>query len=192
MMVLVQTRSHSTTQMSLAIMTLITPSVLFGIIAGAYVDRWDKRTVLIGTNALRGLVTLGYSFFAPTLGLVYLVNFLFSTIGQFFAPAEAAMIPTIVPKRGLMQANSLFHLTFTASQLIGLVLLGPLIVNLIGVDGLFVLVAILFVACAVLVWPLPSGTGGRASDRRSPWKVSGRTSAKSSASCGPTRWSCWR
>lgn len=162
MMVLVQTRSHSSTQMSLAIMTLIVPSVLFGIIAGAYVDRWDKRAVLIATNALRSLVTLGYVFFSEILGLVYLVNFLFSTIGQFFAPAEAAMIPTIVPRRRLLQANSLFHLTFTASQLIGIVLLGPLVVNLLGVHGLFGLVAVLIGLCAALVWPLPRATGGTA------------------------------
>jgi MFS family permease len=157
MMVLVQTKSHSSTQMSLAIMTLIVPSVLFGIVAGAYVDRWDKRAVLIGTNALRAVVTLGYIGLAGFLPLIYVVNFLFSTIGQFFAPAEAAMIPAIVARRNLMQANSLFHLTFTASQLIGIVLLGPLVVNLIGVDGLFGLVAVLIGLCAVLVWPLPFG-----------------------------------
>ena len=42
MMVLVQNSSGSSTQMSLAIMTLVVPSVLFGIVAGAYVDRWDN------------------------------------------------------------------------------------------------------------------------------------------------------
>src|SRR5438067_332410 len=57
MMVLVQHKSGSTTQMSVAIMSLIVPSVLFGIIAGAYVDRWDKRGVLIATNALRAVIT---------------------------------------------------------------------------------------------------------------------------------------
>jgi MFS family permease len=168
MMVLVQTRSHSSTQMSLAIMTLIVPSVLFGIVAGAYVDRWDKRAVLIGTNALRAIVTLGYMAFTELLPLVYVTNFLFSTIGQFFAPAEAALIPTIVPRRRLIQANSLFHLTFTASQLVGIVLMGPLVVNLAGVDGLFGLVAVLIGLCAVLVWPLPRGLGAPRQDVDNP------------------------
>ena len=53
------------------------------------------------------VVTLGYVFFADLLGLVYVVNFVFSTIGQFFAPAESAMIPTIVPRQRLLAANSL-------------------------------------------------------------------------------------
>ena len=169
MMVLVQNSSGSSTQMSLAIMTLVVPSVLFGIVAGAYVDRWDKRLVLIGTNALRAVITLGYIAFAPgpggegvhRLAFIYVVNFIFSTVGQFFGPAEAAMIPTIVPRQRLMQANSMFHLTFTASQLIGLVLLGPVLVTLWGVDGLFVVVAVAIGACALLCWPLPAGTGAR-------------------------------
>jgi MFS family permease len=169
MMVLVQNSSGSSTQMSLAIMTLVVPSVLFGIVAGAYVDRWDKRLVLIGTNALRAVITLGYILFAPgdngegvhRLALIYVVNFAFSTVGQFFAPAEAAMIPTIVARPRLLQANSLFHLTFTASQLAGLVLLGPLLVTLWGVHGMFMAVAALIGACALLCWPLPAGTGAR-------------------------------
>src|SRR5947199_171031 len=65
MVVLVQSRSHSSTQMSLAILTLIIPSALFGIIAGAYVDRWDKRLVLIWTNALRRVWPLPRAASAP-------------------------------------------------------------------------------------------------------------------------------
>lgn len=156
LLVLVQTRSNSSAQLSLAILTVILPSVLFGLVAGAYVDRRDKRWVLIGTNALRAGAMLGFILFTDQLPLVYLASFVFSTISQFFAPAEAAMIPAIVDRRRLIQANSLFHLTFTVSQLAGLVLLGPLVVNLIGLDGLFALVAVALAACAALLWPLPS------------------------------------
>ncbi|HEX8969061.1 MAG TPA: MFS transporter, partial [Chloroflexota bacterium] len=87
------------------------------------------------------------------------INFLFSTVGQFFAPAESAMIPAVVARPRLMQANSLFHLTFTASQLVGLVVLGPLLAKVSGVDGLFVSMAAAIVLCGGLVWPLPSSRG---------------------------------
>jgi hypothetical protein len=87
------------------------------------------------------------------------INFAFSTVGQFFAPAESAMIPTVVPRLRLLQANSLFHLTFTSSQLIGLVVLGPLLAKIGDVDGLFVSMAIAIVLCGALVWPLPSSHG---------------------------------
>ena len=52
--VLVQQRSHSSTLLSVAVLTLIIPSVIFGVLAGVYVDRWDKRLVLIATNLIRG------------------------------------------------------------------------------------------------------------------------------------------
>src|SRR6266567_4840471 len=161
--VLVQQRSHSSTQLSLAVLTLIIPSVIFGVLAGVYVDRWDKRRVLIATNLIRGAIASSYALFGLVpglpLGLLFLINFVFSTVGQFFAPAETAMIPTVVGRPKLMQANSLFHLTFTASQLIGLVVLGPLLVKISGVDGLFVGMAATIVICGALVWPLPSSRG---------------------------------
>jgi MFS family permease len=161
--VLVQQRSNSSTQLSLAVLTLIIPSVIFGVLAGVYVDRWDKRVVLIATNLIRGGIAFSYALFGLIpglpLGLLFVINFLFSTVGQFFAPAETAMIPTVVARHRLLQANSLFHLTFTASQLIGLVVLGPLIVKISGVDGLVVGMAAAIVICGALVWPLPSSRG---------------------------------
>jgi MFS family permease len=161
--VLVERLSHSSTQLSLAVLTLIIPSVVFGVLAGVYVDRWDKRTVLIATNLIRGCIAFTYAAFGLIaglpLGLLFMINFAFSTVGQFFAPAETAMIPTVVARPRLLQANSLFHLTFTASQLIGLVVLGPLLAKVGGVDGLFVSMAAAIVLCGALVWPLPSTRG---------------------------------
>jgi MFS family permease len=161
--VLVERLSHSSTQLSIAVLTLIIPSVVFGVLAGVYVDRWDKRTVLIATNLIRGCIAFAYALFALPIGLpliaLYAINFLFSTVGQFFAPAETAMIPTVVARKRLLQANSLFHLTFTASQLIGLVVLGPLLAKVVGVNGLFISMAGAIVLCGALVWPLPSSRG---------------------------------
>src|SRR6202022_3389930 len=109
--VLVQRQSHSSTLLSLAILTLIIPSVIFGVLAGVYVDRWDKRAVLIGTNLIRGGIAFSYGLFGLPLGcplsLLFVINFLFSTVGQFFAPAETAMIPTVVGRARLLQANGL-------------------------------------------------------------------------------------
>jgi hypothetical protein len=62
----------------------------------------------------------------------------------------------VVSRRRLLQANSLFQITFTASQLGGLVLFGPLLVNLIGMNGLFATIGVALVLAAALVLPLPS------------------------------------
>ena len=155
-LVLVQTRTNSSVQMGIAVMTLVLPSVIFGLVAGAYVDRRDKRLVLVGTTALRAVTMLGYVLFTDSLLLVYLTNFVAATINQFFMPAEMAMLPAVVGRKRLIQANSLFHLTFTASQLGGLVLLGPLLVSLFGLDALFMLVVAATAACVAILWWLPS------------------------------------
>jgi len=156
LMVLVQKTTGSAAQMSVVVLTVVLPSVIIGLVAGAYVDRRDKRLVLIGTNLLRAALMPVYILVPDWLWLLFGVNVLFSTITQFFAPAEVAMLPVIAGKRQLLQANSLFHITFTASQLGGLVLLGPLLVNLVGVTGLFITVGAALLVSAALIWPLPS------------------------------------
>lgn len=159
--VLVQRLSNSSTQLSLAVLTFILPSVLFSVLAGVYVDRWNKRNVLVWTNVLRGFIALSYVAVAQldgvSVALVLALNTVFATIGQLFNPAEAALIPTLVGRKRLIEANGLFHLTFTASQLVGLVLLGPLLVKLIGLGPLFLTMGAAIMLCAGLVWPLPGG-----------------------------------
>jgi len=156
LMVLVQKSTGSAAHMSVVVLTVVLPSVIFGLVAGAYVDRRDKRLVLIGTNLLRAALMPVYVLVPEWLWLLFAVNVLFSTITQFFAPAEVAMLPVVAGRGQLLQANSLFHITFTASQLGGLVLLGPLLVNLVGVSGLFVTVGVALLVSAALLWPLPS------------------------------------
>jgi MFS family permease len=156
LLVLVQHSTGSAAYMSVAVLTVVLPSVIFGLVAGAYVDRRDKRWVLIGTSLLRAALMPFYVLVPDWLWLLFAVNFLFATISQFFAPAEVAMIPVLVGRRQLLQANSLFNITFTAAQLGGLVLLGPLLVNVVGVDGLFATVGVAFLLAAAILWPLPS------------------------------------
>ena len=155
LLVLVEQVSHSSTQLSITILSVILPSILFGVPAGVYVDRWDKRAVLIGTNLARFFIVASYVLLSSTLALLYAVSFLFSVVSQFFGPAELAMIPTVVGRRRLMEATSLFHLTFTTSQLVGLVFLGPVIVKLLGTQTFFLVAAGLYGVCTILVWALP-------------------------------------
>jgi MFS family permease len=164
LMVLVQTYTQSSAHMSIVVLTIVVPSVVFGLVAGAYVDRRDKRVVLIATNLLRAALMPVYILLPDWLWVLYGVNFLFATVSQFFAPAEVAMIPVLVGRHRLMQANSLFNITFTAAQLGGLVLLGPLLVRLVGTDGLFAVVGVALVVAAAVLWPLPS-THNRVGDQ---------------------------
>src|SRR5687767_5630651 len=76
LMVLVQKSTASATHMSVAVLTVVIPSVIFGLVAGAYVDRRDKRWVLIGTNLLRAALMPLYVLLPDWLWVLYAVNFL--------------------------------------------------------------------------------------------------------------------
>lgn len=116
------------------------PAVLFGSLAGVYVDRWHKKPVLVLTNLLRGALVVALPlllWFTQDWGgvanlpfgfLILLgVTFLVSTLTQFFAPAEQAAIPLVVKKQNLLSANSLYTTTMMASVIIGFAVGEPLL-----------------------------------------------------------------
>jgi MFS family permease len=161
--VLVFTETHLTSATSLLILTFLVPGVLFGAVAGVLVDRFDRRTILILTNVLRGATFLAMVVVSSNVLLVYLLNIVVSTITTFFAPAEAAMIPELVQRDQLLQANTLFMITLNGSIAVGFALLGPILVSLAGAPTLIAIVGVLYLAAAVLTATLPaSPAGGKA------------------------------
>ncbi len=123
-----------------AIMVAFTiPAVLLGSLAGALTDRWSKKGILVSTNLVRGLFVLslplllflseGFHLGTLPLGfaLMLMVTFLVSTLTQFFAPAEQAVIPLILEPRLLLPANSLYTTTMMASVIIGFAVGEPLL-----------------------------------------------------------------
>lgn len=153
--VIVVEATHSKTANSFLILSFLVPAVLFSAVAGVYVDRFDKRGVLVATNLLRtGLFVLLWLAGANVLVLMAL-NMLISTVTVFFAPAEAAMIPQVVPRSQLLAANGVFTLTLNAAFAVGFALLGPIVVNLLGAPALILLVAVCYLVAAAFCWTLP-------------------------------------
>ncbi|HBE20409.1 MAG TPA: arabinose efflux permease [Cyanobacteria bacterium UBA11149] len=116
------------------------PAVLFGSLAGVFVDRWPKKLVLVGTNILRGIMVLTIPIvlwfvadWTPIYNLpvglcmLLVITFGVSTLTQFFAPAEQAVIPLIVKREDLLSANSLYTTTMMASLIVGFALGEPLL-----------------------------------------------------------------
>lgn len=161
LMVFIEQRTSSTMHMSFLILSTILPSVVFGIASGILVDRVQKKLVLVISNALRGVIVAGYILFDQTFALIYLVNLIFSTVSQFFGPAEAASIPMLVKRNQLITANGLFNLTFTASQLAGFVLVAPPLVKIFGAQVFFVIVIAVYMVSAILVGTIPADTPQR-------------------------------
>jgi MFS family permease len=140
---------------SLLILSFLVPAVLFSAVAGVYVDRVDRRLVLIATNVLRGFAVIALLLVGDNFALLLLLNIFVSTVTVFFAPAEAAMIPEVVPRQHLLSANGIFTLTLNAAFAVGFALLGPLVINIAGAQAVIATVAGLYFLAAVFCFTLP-------------------------------------
>jgi MFS family permease len=154
--VLVAERSGSTSALSALFLSFLVPAVLLSPIAGVWVDRLDKRIVLIVANLVRAgafFLMLGS---VDSLGAVLLLNILGSIMTTLFAPAELAMIPLLVRREQLTSANGLFTFTLNAAFALGFALLGPAVVRIAGPEAAIILVAVLFLLAGLLCLGLPS------------------------------------
>ncbi len=93
-------------------LTSLLPALLFGPLAGAVADRFDRRLNLIIGDVVRAVlyitIPLDLTFhFSNQLTWVYIVQFLASCASLFWTPAKDASVPNLVPPNKLEQANQL-------------------------------------------------------------------------------------
>lgn len=142
--------TNSNTAVSGVVLSFTVPAIIFGIPAGVYVDRWNKKYVLFATNIFRALALFGLAFLHSNLWWVYLLTFAISIITQFFLPAETPIIPLVVKKDLLLSANALFGMGIYGSILLAYALSGPFLI-LLGKTNTLLLLGALFLLAAVCV-----------------------------------------
>src|SRR3972149_2216329 len=130
------------------------PNVLLGPLAGALVDRWDRRTTMIICDLVRaGLVLLVPVVIEVHIGLVYLVAFAVATVGLLFRPAKNAVVPLIVDEERLVTANSASSVNETLADLLGYPIAAVIVAGLAGLIGAaFVLDSATYLVSALLIW----------------------------------------
>jgi MFS transporter, DHA3 family, macrolide efflux protein len=133
LLLVVNQLTGSTAALALMAIFLALPQVTVGVLAGVYVDRWDRRKVMLASDLLRAGLVLGFVFVQSVdrLWLLYLLAISQAAVGTFFTPARTALIPSIVARDGLMAANSLSQ----ASRLVAGVLGSAAAGVMVGVFG---------------------------------------------------------
>jgi Na+/melibiose symporter-like transporter len=111
----------STLASAAALLSSFVPQVVVGSLAGVFVDRWDrKRTMVVANLVLAvGLLPLLLVSGAQQIWLVYVVLAAESVVEVFFAPAEQAMLPRVVPDEDLVAANGLNGQVRNLARLVG-------------------------------------------------------------------------
>jgi MFS family permease len=141
------------------------PRLLFGSVAGVFVDRWDRKRTMVVSDLSRALILLPLLAAAAggPLVLVYVVAFVEASVSMFFSPAKSATIPNLVAERDLTAANSLNSLSEEVPSLVG-ALLGGALLAIVGLSGLVLLDVATYLASAILISLISAPTAAPAEE----------------------------
>ncbi len=128
-LIMINQLTKSTTALATMMIVLALPQLVFGLLAGVYVDRWNRKTIMIVSDVLRGLLVLGFILVRrpQDVWIFYVLGFLQAGIGTFFDPAKSALIPSIVERDTLLAANGLSQTTRVITGVVGSALAGVLV-----------------------------------------------------------------
>jgi len=134
----------------------LVPFTLFAPLAGAFVDRWSRRTVMIATDILRVFVALGFLFVRRPehLWIAYFCTGLLSFFGAFFEAGKNAAVPNITGERDLLAGNALMFSSRFLLMSVGAALGGWTAAH-VGYHAAFIINAVSFLVSAYSVWLVP-------------------------------------
>jgi DHA3 family macrolide efflux protein-like MFS transporter len=150
-----ENNAQVTTYVSGLMIALTLPRLLFGVLAGVFVDRWDRRRTMIVSDLVRSVVTLLMipAFLTKNLWAIYVLAFTMSTFATLFNPAKGALLPLLVSKEQLVSANSLSQTSMMMAGFVGPALAGP-IFAVFGPWVAFVFDSFSFLVSAVAIWAI--------------------------------------
>jgi MFS family permease len=156
------------------------PGLIMGPFAGALVDRWNRKTVMIAADVLRAAVAAGVAILAA-LGILQVwevagAAVAISTASAFFSPALSASLPGVVGDEKLGEANSLSQLGGGVTNVLGPAC-GAIVLSFLGYPAVYAVNAASFVvsACLVALSSVPPSQGTAPKGRlttSAPWAAS--------------------
>src|SRR5678816_1811144 len=154
---LVRVVSHAAPEVTtIVLISRLVPFTLFAPLAGAFVDRWSRRTVMIATDLIRVAIALGFLFIRgpQDLWIAYVCTAALSIFATFFEAAKNAAVPNITGERDLLAGNALMFSSRFLLMSFGAAL-GGWTAATVGYRAAFVVNAISFAASAYSVWLIP-------------------------------------
>lgn len=146
------------------------PRVIFGLLSGVYVDRLDRKQLMIITDVARGVIVLACLLVnRPEDAWIYYVSAaLWSALSSVFGPAKAASLPHLVDKDQLLVANTLSQTSFIVAMTLGTASSGLLIGLFDSAVPAIVIDALSFFVSAAFIAALPLPHTSRVPGQREP------------------------
>jgi len=150
--ILVFRLTGSAASVGLMLMATAAPTILVGLLAGVFVDRYDRKRIMIAADLSRAV----FVFLVPLLlrqniAWLYIIVMLTSAISQFFDPAHESVLPEIASDEELAAANSLMAISSFGATAVGFAASG-LIASRFPIQWCFYLDALSFVISALIIW----------------------------------------
>ncbi len=142
----------TSTGIGLVVLISNLPALILSTVAGVVADWVYKKKIMIVVNLSRFIIVFIYILFRgwENLFVSYFVILLMNSVSQFFIPAEGATIPSIVNKKDILLANSLFSITIYGTFIFGVAGAGQFI-NMLGENGTFILICIMFLISTLVL-----------------------------------------
>lgn len=153
LLILIERLTGSTVAIAGLMISITLPALVFGVLSGVYVDRFDRRRMMILSDLARAVLVLAFVFVdsADQLPLLYVIAFAQATIGTLFKPARSALLPRIVGEDKLLAANSVSQTSRIVFNLVGTTTAGVLASLSTSFAPAFVVDSVTFLASAVLI-----------------------------------------
>ncbi len=148
-------RTGNALTLSISGLLIMVPKMLGGILAGPFVDRFNKKTIILFSDLGSGLCTLTLFLLLKANSLeiwhIYCLNFISSILGSFQSPANNVVVSQIVPKEYYIKANGMQSFSNGTIQI-----LSPIFAaTMLGVTGILGVIAFdfatLIIACLTLI-----------------------------------------
>jgi MFS family permease len=144
------------------------PAIAFGLFSGTFVDRYDRRRLLLWTQAILGLLAFVLGILDQSGKIqpwqIYALTFVSATVGSLDGPARQALFPSLVPRSALPSAVALNSLLWKGAALLG-PSFGGVAIGIMGISGAFYANAASFLI-VVIALLMMHGSGVVAGERR--------------------------
>jgi len=143
----------SSMALGLAFVVKFLPKIVFSLFSGYFVDRMDRRRVMIASDLASFVFTLVIAALVPDIGLtvLYALLFLLNGASSLFDPARMSFIPTLFSdKKQFARATAEFTIARYATMLLATAL-GGFLVEMLGVRLIFTFDAVSYLVSALLV-----------------------------------------
>jgi CRP-like cAMP-binding protein/predicted MFS family arabinose efflux permease len=149
--ILIYRMTGSALSVGLLLMVTALPSLILGLLAGVFADRFDRKRIMIASDLIRAALVVAIPF-ALSFGTVwlYIIVLLSSAVRQFFDPAHESVLPEVASDEELSAANALMEISSFGSTAIGFAAAG-LIASSFPIEWAFYLDGLSFLISAICI-----------------------------------------